>query len=194
MVHKARKTWKIRRIGHAGTLDPMASGVLVLLAGNAARLFDEFQTFPKTYRARLRWGIRTDTQDITGERIDCWTPSRMDTPSVDEIEAALSHFRGEIMQTPPMISALKKDGIPLHKLARQGIVVERRPRPVTVYDLSLCQSEGEESEIQMTVTSGFYVRTLIDDLGVLLGTGAVMTALRRESIGPFSLDICKEGF
>ncbi len=187
-VVRARKRLGLKRIGHAGTLDPLASGLLLLLAGNATRLFDHMQEFTKTYTAGFRLGVRTDSQDITGEALPDFSPTCPPPLDRDDVLAALDAFRGTIKQVPPMHSALKKDGQPLYKLARKGIVVPREAREVTVHSLKLGEFDGTEGVVRMEVSKGFYVRTLIDDLGVSLGTGAVMTALRREAIGPFRLD------
>lgn len=186
-VDRLRRRLKMRRVGHGGTLDPMATGLLLLLAGNATRLFDELQHFPKTYRATLRLGGRTDSRDATGNPV-AFTPTREGWPTADDWEKALAGFRGAILQIPPMHSALKKNGRPLYELARAGVEIEREPRPVTVHSLALAAADGPDAELVMAVSSGFYVRVLVDDLGLALGTGAVMTALRREAIGPFTLD------
>ncbi|MCD8349460.1 MAG: tRNA pseudouridine(55) synthase TruB [Planctomycetaceae bacterium] len=188
VVVRARRALAEKRIGHAGTLDPLASGLLVLLVGNATRLFDELQTMPKTYRAGFELGRRTDSQDITGTDMEGFVPSPC--PPIDEARLAevLCGFMGELEQVPPMHSALKKDGQPLYKLARAGKVVERQPRPVSVYDLGITQFDGVTGVLEMRVSKGFYVRTLIDDMGMALGCGAVMTALERTAIGPFSLE------
>lgn len=187
MVVRARKALGTKRIGHAGTLDPLASGLLVLLAGNATRLFDHLQECPKTYVADFRLGERTDSQDTTGTPLTDWAPLRPPPVERAELDAALERFRGEIAQIPPMHSALKKDGQPLYKLARKGESVERAARPATVYGLEVRDFAGAAGGLAMTVSKGFYVRTLIDDLGLALGCGAVMTGLRRTAIGPFSL-------
>ncbi len=187
VVVRARKELGLKKIGHAGTLDPMAEGLLVLLAGNATRLFDLVQEFPKTYVARFRLGGRTDSQDATGSPLPDWEPARPPPLKRAEVEAALAGFRGEIVQVPPMHSALKLAGQPLYKLARKGVVVERAARPATVYSLELGEFDGISGSLAMRVSKGFYVRTLVDDLGVALGCGAVMTGLRRSEIGPFSL-------
>ncbi|MCD8139166.1 MAG: tRNA pseudouridine(55) synthase TruB [Planctomycetaceae bacterium] len=188
VVVRARRALAEKRIGHAGTLDPLASGLLVLLVGNATRLFDELQTLPKTYRADFVLGRRTDSQDSTGTDIEDFVPSVR--PPVPEARLAevLADFTGELAQVPPMHSALKRDGQPLYKLARAGKVVERQARPVTVYDLGIERFDGLTGVVRMRVSKGFYVRTLIDDVGMALGCGAVMTALERTAIGPFSLD------
>lgn len=187
-VAKARRILGIKRIGHAGTLDPLATGLLLLLVGNASRLFNHLQDFPKRYVAGFRLGSRTDSQDITGTELADWRPAREDAPAPREASAALADFVGEIMQVPPMHSALKRGGVPLYRLARKGVTVERAARPVRLYEAALTDFSGNEGVIALTVSSGFYVRTLIDDWGVVLGTGAVMTSLRRTAIGPFTLD------
>ncbi|MCC8164720.1 MAG: tRNA pseudouridine(55) synthase TruB [Planctomycetes bacterium] len=187
-VVRARKRLGLKRVGHAGTLDPLASGLLLLLAGNATRLFDHMQEFTKTYTAGFRLGVRTDSQDITGVPVPDHVPSRRPPLDRDEIVAALAPFRGTISQVPPMHSALKQDGQPLYRLARKGIVVPREAREVTVHCLELVEFDGTDGVVRMEASKGFYVRTLIDALGVRLGTGAVMTTLRREAIGPFRLD------
>ena len=188
IVVRARKTLNIKKIGHAGTLDPMASGLLLLLAGNATRLFDHMQEFTKSYQAEFRLGVRTDTQDATGTPIANWQPTTQPPITRETITTTLDTFKGDILQTPPMHSALKKDGQPLYKLARKGETVERAPRPVSVHNLTMTNFDGLTGTLDMTVSKGFYVRTLIEDLGLALGCGAVMTSLTRTAIGPFTLD------
>lgn len=187
VVVRARKALGMKKIGHAGTLDPMASGLLLLLAGNATRLFDHMQEFGKSYRTRFRLGERRDSGDATGQPLPGFVPETNPPFPRAMVEDALAAFLGDVMQTPPMHSALKKDGQPLYKLARKGVEVERAPRPVHVADLCLGDFDGFEGELIMTVSKGFYVRTLVDDLGLALGCGAVMTALERTAIGPFTL-------
>lgn len=186
-VVRARKALGIKKIGHAGTLDPMASGLLLLLAGNATRLFDAMQECDKAYQADFRLGVRTDSQDSTGAALPGWAPDRPPPIPPEEMAAALERFRGDILQTPPMHSALKKNGQPLYKLARKGVSVERTARPVSVRRLEATRFDGTTGRLEMLVSKGFYVRTLIDDLGTVLGCGAVMTALRRTGIGLFSV-------
>ncbi len=187
VVDVARRRLGIRRVGHGGTLDPMAEGLLLILAGNATRLFQDLQAFPKTYCAGFRLGIRTDTQDMTGSVLDERPPDSFSI-SREEVEAALGAFRGGILQVPPMFSALKRNGVPLHRLAREGKTVVREARPVTVHDLELSDFDGVSGALEMRVSSGFYVRTLIDDLGAALGPGAAMSFLRRTCIGPFDIE------
>ena len=188
VVVRARKELGLKKIGHAGTLDPMAEGLLVLLTAGASRLFDKMQEFPKSYTAEFRLGERTDSQDVTGKPLADWVPDRQPPLPRDEVEHVLAGFYGLINQIPPMYSALKKDGRPLYKLARKGETVERAVRTATVFALRLCGFDGNAGRLEMCVSKGFYVRTLIDDLGVALGVGAVMTGLRRTAIGPFHLD------
>lgn len=188
VVAVLRRFLKLRRVGHAGTLDPLASGLLIIMAGNASRLFDLIQAFPKTYHAAFRLGQRTDSQDSTGTPLAGWQPSLEPPLATEKAAAALSRFVGEIEQVPPMHSALKKNGVPLYKLARRGEVVERAPRRVMVYNAALEEFDGMSGQLVLTVSSGFYVRTLIDDLGSRLGCGAVMTGLRRTAIGPFTVE------
>lgn len=188
IVVRSRKALATKRTGHAGTLDPLASGLLLVLAGNATRLFDHLQEAHKTYVADFVLGSRTDSQDITGNPDESFSPSVSLPVPGEAMEAALARFTGDILQTPPMHSALKKDGQPLYKLARQGVNIDRAPRPMTVYSLRLLRFDGAAGTLEMEVSKGFYVRTLIDDLGLALGAGAVMTALRRTRIGIFSLE------
>jgi len=184
VVARARRRLAERRVGHAGTLDPMATGLLVLLAGNATRLFDDFQTFPKTYRAVVRFGARTDTFDVTGNAM-AWTPANSLPVPEASFFAALDRFRGDILQRPPAHSALKKNGRPLYAYARAGEDVQADERPATVHELSVIRFDGREAELDLTVARGFYVRSLAEELGLALGVGGVLAALRRTASGPF---------
>ncbi len=191
VVAKMRRILGIKRVGHAGTLDPLASGLLLIMAGNASRLFDHMQTFRKTYVAAFRLGQRTDSQDVSGNPVENWRAECSPPLETAALEKVLPRFLGTIWQTPPMHSALKRNGVPLYKLARKGVVVEREPRQVCCYSLKLDAFDGVAGSLTMTVSSGFYVRTLIDDLGLALGCGAVMTRLCRTAIGPFTLAAAK---
>lgn len=188
VVTRSRKRIGTKKVGHAGTLDPMAEGLLVLLAGNATRLFDDMQQFPKTYVADFCLGQRTDSGDATGSSLEGWAPTASAPQDRAAIDALLGRWRGNIEQVPPMHSALKHKGLPLYRLARKGATVERKPRLVTVYSLELTRYDGQEGTLTMQVSSGFYVRVLIDELGLALGCGAVMTRLVRTRIGPFALE------
>lgn len=177
-----------RKVGHTGTLDPMATGVLPILAGGATRAAELLPSHDKEYEAGFRLGITTDTQDIWGTVVE----NRPIFCGKAEIEALLPRFTGEIWQLPPMYSAVKKDGKRLYELARQGIEVEREARKVTVFTLALTGAREEAGEYTLSIScsAGTYVRTLIHDLGQALGCGAVMTSLRRTKACGFSLGDC----
>lgn len=187
MVGLCRKLYGTRKVGHAGTLDPMATGVLVMLIGRAAKASDFLLEKIKTYETTLRFGIATDTQDITGEMI----ASSDNLPSREKLEAALPSFRGEILQIPPMYSALKRNGQKLYDLARQGIEIEREARPVTIYELNCTDfrhSDYTEADLTVTCSKGTYIRTLCNDIGEQLGCHGTMAALRRTKAGTFTLE------
>lgn len=177
-----------RKTGHTGTLDPNATGVLPVLLGRATKAQDIIPDHDKAYTADFRLGLTTDTLDIWGEV----TATFAQTPPRAAVEAALPAFRGKIAQLPPMYSAVRQNGQRLYDLARKGVEVERKPRTVTVYSLSLLSfdEQTQEGRLQIRCSKGTYVRTIIDDLGRMLGTGAVMTALRRTYACGFTLDDC----
>lgn len=183
---KLRGMLKTRKIGHAGTLDPMATGVMTVLLGNATRAAELLPIQDKRYEAGFRLGITTDTLDITGRVLTeqtAWV-------SGAEAEAALDGLRGDIMQIPPMYSAVHHDGQRLYELAYRGLEVEREARPVTVYRLALIEFDAERGEGRLDIhcSRGTYIRTLIDDMGRALGCGAVMTSLRRTMASGFTID------
>lgn len=183
-----RRLLHIKKIGHAGTLDPMATGVLPLLVGNATRALDLLPVHDKRYTATLKFGYVSNTQDIWGSV----TATGGTLPSLLSIEENLPAFRGEILQVPPMVSALKRDGVHLYDLARQGIEVEREARPVTVYHLELMNYDDAAGELTLdcACSKGTYIRTICTDLGEALGCGAVMTSLRRTMAAGFTLNDC----
>ncbi len=184
---RLRRIFSTKKVGHTGTLDPMATGVLPVAVGGATRFIDFIPDSDKAYRARFLLGKTTDTLDITGQVL---TESEVKVKRED-IEKILPVFRGEIFQVPPMYSALKKDGVRLYDLARQGIEVEREKRQITVYSLELTDYEGEnEFEIEVSCSKGTYIRTLIDDIGRKLGCGAVMTTLRRTKANGVDIADC----
>lgn len=187
-VAVVRRLLGVKKVGHAGTLDPNATGVLPLLIGRATKTLDRLPVHDKSYTATLRFGAVSDTLDVWGEVTETGKP----LPSLAEVKRALSQFRGDIMQIPPMTSALKKDGVRLYDLARQGIEVERQPRPVTVYQLELLDYNEKEGLLTLhcACSKGTYIRTLCDDLGRVLGCGAVMTALRRTAAAGYPLADC----
>jgi tRNA pseudouridine55 synthase len=182
VVARVRRALRVRRVGHAGTLDPEATGVLVVLVGKATRLAQFLMDLDKRYRGRVVLGKTTDTQDATGTVLRSADPSHL-TPGV--IEEAFSAFRGEIEQVPPMVSALKHEGTPLYVLARRGEVVERQPRRVRISDIHVRSIELPEVEFEVTCSKGTYVRTLAADIGERLGCGAHLGNLAREAVGPF---------
>lgn len=177
---------KKTRIGHTGTLDPLASGLLVLLIGRATRLSRYVTELDKTYTATARFGAVSGTLDAEGEitYLDTPFPPR---PAIDE---ALPYFTGDLLQIPPMTSALKREGTRLYELHRKGISVEREPRPVTVHRLNLTGLVPTEqtASFELSCSTGTYVRTLIDDLATYLDSGAYLTALRRTSVGHLDLE------
>lgn len=188
VIAVVRKLTSQRKTGHTGTLDPNATGVLPVLLGSATKAQDLIPNHDKAYRAGFRLGLTTDTLDIWG-KVTLETESRACRA---EVEEKTELFKGEIWQLPPMYSAVKKDGKRLYDLARQGIEVERKKRKVTVYDIRLVSfdEEKQNGELEISCSKGTYVRTIIDDLGKALGTGAVMTALRRTYACGYTLDEC----
>lgn len=184
VVARMRRIFGTRRVGHSGTLDPMATGVLPVFVGRATRACEFALCDEKAYIARFRLGVATDTQDITGQIIN----EKPVTVSPDEVIATCAGFCGEIMQTPPMYSALKVDGVPLYKLAREGKSVERAARKITIDAIDARHIDGDEYEISVSCSKGTYIRTLIYDIGEALGCGAAMTALRRTKSGIFTID------
>ena len=184
VVAKLRGVLHEKRIGHSGTLDPMATGLLVLFAGRATRAVQFAEYHDKRYRAALRLGLVTDTQDITGTPIG-GSPREV---TEEELENALAGFRGPIRQIPPMYSAIKVKGQKLYEIARRGGQVERQPRPVTIHELRLLGRDGEDFLLDIRCSKGTYVRTLCHDIGQALGCGACMSALRRLQAGEFSLE------
>jgi tRNA pseudouridine55 synthase len=184
VVGRVRRLSGTRRVGHAGTLDPLASGLLVVCLGRATRLLDYVVGQPKAYRATVRLGQETTTYDAEGEVV-AEQPVAVRAAAV---EAVLGRFRGHIEQVPPMFSAVKQSGRPLYVLARQGLEVARAPRPVTIYALDLLAYEPPDLELRIDCSSGTYVRALAHDLGQALGTGAHLAALRRTAVGRFQVD------
>ncbi len=187
VVWRVRKLFSTKKVGHTGTLDPMATGVLVVLLGRAAKACEYVSHDEKVYEATLRLGLTTDTEDVTGTVLT----TADSLPSPAEVEAALPAFRGEILQVPPMYSALKVNGRKLCDLARAGEVVEREARPVTVKSL-FCETAEAAGDYRLTVrvSGGTYIRTLCADIGAALGCGGVMAALRRTEAGGFSIGDC----
>ncbi len=184
VVDYARKRFATRRVGHLGTLDPQATGVLPLAVREATKLVPFLPTMQKAYVGTVRFGSETDTLDAQGVVLRTFEG---ELPREDEVRAALEHFVGDIEQIPPMFSAVKKDGVPLHRLARRGEEVERDPKRVTIERLELLRFESPDAEISVLCGPGTYVRTLAADVGKRLGCGAHLRSLRRLQSGPFQI-------
>ncbi len=184
VVAKLRGVLHEKRIGHSGTLDPMATGLLVLFVGRATRAVEFAESHDKRYLAGLRLGLATDTQDTTGNPIG----GEPRPVSREELEAVLPRFRGEIVQIPPMYSAIKVKGQKLYEIARRGGEVERKPRSVTIRSPELVGEEGGDFLLDVCCSKGTYVRTLCHDVGRALGCGGCMSSLRRLAAGDFRLE------
>lgn len=185
VVAKVRGHFRLKKVGHGGTLDPMATGLLVLLVGRATKLSNRVMSSDKTYEGTIRLGISTDSQDADGDVIAEKDPSDV---TIEAAQKAMSAFVGDLMQTPPMHSAIKKDGVPLYKLAHKGKTVEREPRLIHVYEFALLKDHLPNLDFRLRCTKGTYVRTIASDLGDALGCGAHLSALRRTTSGALHID------
>lgn len=187
VLAKLRGALGTRKLGHSGTLDPMATGVLAVFIGKATSAADRQLDHDKTYEATLRLGLRTDTGDVTGTALE----TAPVTVGAAELRAVLPQFTGAQMQLPPMYSAVKINGQPLYKAARKGQTVERTPRPITVYDIEYLGSPApDEYTIRVACSKGTYIRVLAEDIGTALGVPATLAALRRTRAGVFSIEQC----
>ncbi len=184
VIYKVRRILNTRRIGHTGTLDPMASGVLPICVGKATRAAELIVASDKEYICSLKFGAETDTQDSTGEI----TKTSDKRPGGQEFSEAVKTFIGGIEQIPPMYSAVHVGGERLYKLARRGETVERKPRKITVFDISVLSFTEDTAEIKIVCSKGTYIRTLCEDIGKRLGSLAHMTALKRTRSGIFKID------
>lgn len=180
-----KRLFNAAKAGHTGSLDPLATGLLPLCLGEATKVSGFLLDADKVYLATLKLGIKTFSADAEGEVIETRV---VENYSKNQINAAIAPFLGDIEQVPPMHSALKVDGQPLYKLAHQGIVVERKSRPVHIYDIQVLRHEGDEIDIEVHCSKGTYIRTLAEDIGEKLGCGAHLSALRRTESGPFHLE------
>ena len=181
---RLRRVFNTRRIGHGGTLDPMATGVLPVFVGRGTRGVEFFEHAEKTYETVLRLGLTTDTEDVWGE-------TREERPvdfTAQKLEEVLESFRGEILQVPPMYSALKVNGQKLCDLARKGREVERQPRPITIHELTLLEVTENTLRLRVRCSKGTYIRTLCKDIGQALGCGGCMQALRRVTAGEYTIE------
>ena len=184
VVSRLRRVFNTRRIGHGGTLDPMATGVLPVFVGRATRGVEFFEHAQKVYETTIRFGLTTDTEDITGKVL---TENQVSLTE-DDLLAVLPKFRGDILQVPPMYSAIKVNGQKLYDLARKGREVERQPRPITIHELELLEFSGSEARLRVRCSKGTYIRTLCKDIGEALGCGGCMAALRRVEAGEYTLE------
>jgi len=182
-LQEVKRLYEANKAGHAGSLDPLATGVLPVCLGEATKVSQFLLDSDKCYRARIKLGIRTDTGDSEGSIIE---RNAGISVSRKAIERALTKFKGEIEQVPPMHSAIKMNGVPLYKLARKGIAVEREPRLVTLYQVCLVEFVNSELELEISCSKGTYIRTIADDLGQELGCGAHVIELRRTQAGVFT--------
>ncbi|MDR2849955.1 MAG: tRNA pseudouridine(55) synthase TruB [Verrucomicrobiota bacterium] len=185
IVHKIRRTFRIEKVGHGGTLDPNATGLLIVLLGKGTKLSDRFMGGDKAYSGVMRLGRTTSSQDCDGETLE---EKPWDAVTREQVEAKMAELTGDLFQTPPMVSAIKIDGVPLYKLARKGQEVERKPRFIHVYRFAVTAWEPPLVAFDVTCTKGTYVRTLAHDVGQALGCGACLDALRRTQSGAFRVD------
>ncbi len=185
IVGKIRRLYGTRRVGHTGTLDPMATGVLVVLVGRAAKASEYLASDRKRYRATLRLGLTTDTEDTTGSVLS----TSQQLPSADEVQACLAQFRGKIKQIPPMYSALKVGGKKLVDLAREGQIIERQPREIEIFSLTATPTDVPcDYILDVHCSGGTYIRTLCADIGATLGCGGAMASLLRTETGGFAIE------
>ncbi len=184
LVHIIKKKLKVKKVGHCGTLDPLASGLMIVLVGKYTKFQDKFMKQDKIYYATIKLGIRTDSGDLDGKTI-----SQSDYSHITKelIEQACNSFIGKTKQIPPMYSALKVNGQKLYELARKGITIERKPREITIYNIDLIDYQKDTFSIRVKCSSGTYIRTLAQDIGTKLNTDTVLINLVREEIGNYKL-------
>lgn len=185
VVAKIRNHFKFSKVGHGGTLDPLATGLLVLLIGKGTKLSDRIMGGDKVYEGEIRLGVTTNSQDADGEVLKEKDASHI---TREQVEAAMQNYLGDIEQIPPMVSAIKKDGVPLYKMARKGLEIEREPRKIHVFSFDILEFNNPIVKFRVKSTKGTYVRTLAHDLGNDLGVGGSLDALCRTASGPLTLD------
>lgn len=193
IVDRARRALGTRKVGHAGTLDPFASGLLILGVGKATKELSRVVGLDKEYQAKMKFGATSDTMDRTGKiapslKVSDTLVSDAKVPGTADLEAVLAAFRGEIDQVPPMYSAKKVGGKKLYELAREGKEIERKPVRVTIHELELVSFDWPFASLRVRVSSGTYIRALADDIGKSLGCGAYLEELRRTKIGPYDVN------
>lgn len=184
VVHRIRRHFNLKKVGHGGTLDPAATGLLVILLGRGTRASSRFMSSDKTYEGTIRLGITTDSQDADGKII-----GEADASGItrEQLETAMAKFRGDMYQTPPMVSAIKVEGVPLYKLARRGEEIERKPRFIHIYDFRLLSFTPPSATFVLQCSKGTYVRTICHDVGNALGVGAHLSQLRRTETAGYSI-------
>ena len=185
VVSFVRRRFHMRSVGHAGTLDPLATGVLIVLLGKATKLFNQFSNFDKAYEATMTLGMTTDTADIQGKVLE---ESPYDHVTKEKVEEVFRQFVGDLVQTPPMVSAVKVKGKRLYQLARKGIEVAREPRRIRVHILTLRDFNLPKIRFHLECSKGTYVRKIAEDAGKVLGCGGCISEIRRTKIGPFLID------
>jgi tRNA pseudouridine55 synthase len=185
VVAKIRGHFRIKKVGHGGTLDPLATGLLILLTGRGTRLSDQIMGSDKTYEGVMRLGITTDSQDADGKVLEEKPANHI---IAEQVQAEMARCVGDQMQTPPMVSAVKINGVPLYKLARKGETVAREARLIHVYYFTMTGKSGDDVSFTLHCTKGTYVRTLCSDIGEALGCGAHLKSLRRTQSGKFNVD------
>ncbi len=185
IVDAIRKNFGIKKVGHGGTLDPQATGVLVILTGKGTKLSNRFMSSDKVYEGTMRLGSSTTTQDAQGDVV---SEGDFSSVTLEQMEEVMKDFKGDIMQTPPMVSAVKIDGVPLYKRARKGEVVERKQRLIHIYEFIITKFGLPDSTFRVKCTKGTYVRTICTDVGDALGCRAHLAALRRTESGDLTLD------
>lgn len=185
VVQMIRKWASCRKVGHAGTLDPLATGVLLVCTGKATKQVSRLMQMEKTYRAVVRLGVQTDTDDTEGAVLE-ERPVKAFTKR--DISKALKRFEGEIMQIPPRYAAIKKNGKPLYRWAREGVEVERDPRPVRIRRIELIEWKKPDITMKVHCSSGTYIRALARDVGEILGTGGMLLELCRTAVGPYHIE------
>ena len=185
VVNRARRIFKMKKIGHAGTLDPMATGLLILLIGRATRLSQYLMSLDKVYEGSVTLGVTTDSHDADGAVISTRIVPDLDRPALDKI---LSTYVGDQYQTPPMFSAIKKEGVPLYKMARKGKTIEREPRFIRISAFDLLNFDPPILDVRVKCSKGTYVRTLAHDVGEKIGCGAHLSALRRTASDQFQVE------
>src|SRR5215472_8516885 len=184
VVDAIRRKFGIKKVGHCGTLDPNATGLLLIVLGRGTKLSEKLMSDDKVYEGTMKFGETTDSYDADGELV---TSLPVPPLTVEQLNQAAAEFVGDIMQTPPMVSAVKKDGVPLYKLARKGVEVQREPRLIHIYNFRFSSYAEPFGQFRMACTKGTYVRSVAHELGQKLGCGAHLTTLRRTRSGKFDI-------